>query len=32
MINETLNLMQSKQDFGPIIPIYVVNILMDPSI
>jgi hypothetical protein len=32
MTNETLKLMQSKQDYGAIIPMYIINILMDPSI
>ncbi len=32
MTNEALKLVQSKQDYGPIIPIYIINILMDPSI
>jgi hypothetical protein len=32
MTNETLKLMQSKQDNGPIIPMYTINIFMDPSI
>jgi hypothetical protein len=27
--NEALKLMQSKQDYGPIIPTYTINILMD---
>ncbi len=31
MINEALKLMQSKQDYGPIILMYIINILMDPS-
>jgi hypothetical protein len=32
MTNEALKLMQSKRDCGPIIPIFIINILMDPSI
>jgi hypothetical protein len=32
MINETLKLMQSKQDYCPIIPMYIINIFMDLSI
>jgi hypothetical protein len=32
MINETLKAMQSKQKCGPIIPMYIINIFMDPSI
>jgi hypothetical protein len=32
MINEALKLVQSKQDYGFIIPMYIINILMDPSI
>jgi len=32
MINETLKLLQSKQDFGFIILMYIINILKDPSI
>jgi hypothetical protein len=32
MINEALKLVQSKQDSGLIIPIYIINILMDFSI
>ncbi len=31
-INETLKLVQSKQDYDPIIPIYIINIFMDLSI
>jgi len=29
MINQALKLVQSKQDYGPIIPMYIINILMD---
>jgi hypothetical protein len=32
MTNELLKLMKSKQDCGHIIPMYTINILMDPSI
>jgi hypothetical protein len=32
LTNETLKLVKSKQDCGPIIPMYVINIFMDPSI
>jgi hypothetical protein len=32
MINETLKLVESKQDSGPIIPMYTINIFVDPSI
>jgi hypothetical protein len=32
MTNEALNLVQSKQDCGPIIPMYIINIFKDPSI
>jgi hypothetical protein len=32
MTNEALKLVQSKQDYGLIIPMYIINILMDPSI
>ncbi len=32
MINETLKLVESKQDSGPIIPMYTINIFMDISI
>jgi hypothetical protein len=32
MTNETLKLVQSKWDSGPIIPMYIINIPMDPSI
>jgi hypothetical protein len=32
MTNEPLKLMQSKQDIGPIIQMYIINIHMDPSI
>jgi len=32
MTNETLKLVQSKQDSGPIIPLYTINIPMDLSI
>jgi len=32
MTNEALKLVQSKQDYGHIIPMYVINIFMDPSI
>jgi hypothetical protein len=32
MTNETLKLVQSKHDSGPIIPMYIINISMDPSI
>jgi hypothetical protein len=32
MTNETLKLMQSKQNNGLIIPMSIINILMDPSI
>jgi hypothetical protein len=32
MTNEALKLVQSKQDFGPIIPMYIINIIMDYSI
>jgi hypothetical protein len=31
MINEALKLMQSKQDSGPIIPMYIINLPLDPS-
>jgi hypothetical protein len=30
--NEALKLVQSKQDYDPIIPMYIINILMDLSI
>jgi len=29
MPNEALKLMQSKWDYGPIIPMYIINMLMD---
>jgi hypothetical protein len=32
MINETIKLVQSKQDYGRIISMYIINIFMDPSI
>ncbi len=32
MTNEALKLVESKQDNGLIIPMYIINILMDPSI
>jgi hypothetical protein len=32
MTNEALKLMQSKRDYDLIIPIYIINILMDSSI
>jgi hypothetical protein len=32
MTNGVLKLMQSKQDHGPILPMYIINIFMDPSI
>jgi len=32
MTNGALKLMQSNQICGPIIPMYTINILMDPSI
>jgi len=32
MTNEALKLVWSKLDNGPIIPMYTMNILMDPSI
>jgi len=32
MTNEALKLMQSKLNNGPIIPMYILNILMDTSI
>jgi len=32
MTNETLKLVQSKQDSGLIIPMYIINIPMDPSV
>jgi hypothetical protein len=32
MTNEALKLVQSKKNCGPIIPIYIINILMDLSI
>ncbi len=32
MTNEALKLMQSRQENGPIIPMYTINILMDPLI
>jgi len=32
MTNETLKLVQSKWDCGLIIPMYIINILMDPLI
>jgi len=32
MINENIKLMQSKWDYDPIISIYIINILKDPSI
>jgi hypothetical protein len=31
MTNEALKLVYSKWDYGPIIPVYIINILMDPS-
>jgi len=32
MTNENLKFMQSKRNNGPIIPMYIINIFMDPSI
>jgi hypothetical protein len=32
MTSEALKLVQSKQNYGLIIPMYIINILMDPSI
>jgi hypothetical protein len=32
MTNEALKLMQSKRNNGPVILMYTINILMDPSI
>jgi len=32
MTNETLKLVQSERDYGPIIPMYIINIFMDLSI
>ncbi len=32
IINEALKLVQSKQDYGPIIPMYIINIFIDISI
>jgi hypothetical protein len=32
MTNEAIKLVESKQDYDPIIPMYIINILMDPSI
>ncbi len=32
MTNEALKLVQSKQNCGPIIPMYIINIFMDLSI
>jgi hypothetical protein len=32
MTNEVVKSMQSKQECGPIIPMYIINIFMDPSI
>ncbi len=32
MTNEVLKLVQSKQDYGLIIPMYIINIFMDSSI
>jgi len=32
MINEALKLVQSKRDYGPIIPMYIINIFMDLAI
>jgi hypothetical protein len=32
MTNETLKLVQLERDYGPIIPMYIINIFMDPSI
>jgi hypothetical protein len=32
MTNEALKLMQSKQDYSPIILMHIISILMDPSI
>jgi hypothetical protein len=32
MTNEALKLLQSKQDYGSIIPTSIINIFMDPSI
>jgi hypothetical protein len=32
MTNKALELMQSKRDYGPIIPMYIINILMYLSI
>jgi hypothetical protein len=32
MTNEALKLVQSKQDYGLIIPLYIINIFMDISI
>ncbi len=30
MTNESLKLVQSKRDYGHVIPMYIINILMDP--
>jgi hypothetical protein len=32
MTNEAQKLVQSKWDYGPIIPMSIINIFMDPSI
>jgi len=32
MTNEALKLVQLKRNYGPIIPMYIINIFMDPSI
>jgi hypothetical protein len=32
MINEALKLVQSKRDYGPIIPMYIINVFMDLAI
>ncbi len=32
MTNEPLKLLESKQENGPIMPMYTINIPMDPSI
>jgi hypothetical protein len=32
MNKEALKLVLSKQNYGPIIPMYIINIFMDPSI
>jgi len=31
MINENIQLVHSKQDYGPIISMYIINIYIDPS-